>query len=240
MFLRSIILLFFLRLLEPVATKNVPCGLGIRKARKLQKYYKTNVSLITNKLSRVENSIGIGQRFFMNCYRFLEANGNQVAIKIIWKCVQEKKTFQNLAKIKARRLLEASLACFWALVGAARVPPGCISRSGWASWPAWGPLGGVLGAFWERLGGVLGCLGAFLGASLAILGRLWGLWGLIFYQNGTKLRHAILNGIVHSISNRFLIVFGASVTSKIINIYYENSTFWLLGNFNIRSLLNAI
>ena len=49
-----------------------------------------------------------------------------------------------------------------------------------------------------------------------------------------------MNGIVHSISNRFLIVFGASVTSKVIKIYYENNTFWLLGKFNISSLLNAI
>ena len=49
-----------------------------------------------------------------------------------------------------------------------------------------------------------------------------------------------MNGIVHSISNRFLIVFGASVTSKIFTIYYENRTFWLLGKFHISSLLNAI
>ena len=49
-----------------------------------------------------------------------------------------------------------------------------------------------------------------------------------------------MNGIVFSISNRFLIVFGASVTSKINNIYYENNILLLLGKFHISSLLNAI
>ena len=54
------------------------------------------------------------------------------------------------------------------------------------------------------------------------------------------MRHSILNGIVYSIFNRFLIDFGCPGASKIIKIYYENNTFWLLGNFNIRSLLNTI
>ena len=54
------------------------------------------------------------------------------------------------------------------------------------------------------------------------------------------MRHSILNGIVYSIFNRFLIDFGCPGASKIIKIYYENSTFWLLGSFNIRSLLNTI
>ena len=54
------------------------------------------------------------------------------------------------------------------------------------------------------------------------------------------MRHSILNGIVYSIFNRFLIDFGCPGASKIIQIYYENSIFWLLGNFNIRSLLNTI
>ena len=54
------------------------------------------------------------------------------------------------------------------------------------------------------------------------------------------MRHSILNGIVYSIFNRFLIDLGCPGASKIIKITYENSTFGLLGNFNIRSLLNTI
>ena len=68
-------------------------------------------------------------------------------------------TFQNPANIKAWRPLEAPLARLLALVGAARVPAGCISRSSWESGLSWGPFRGVLGhlglfrgVFWSDLG----------------------------------------------------------------------------------------
>ena len=54
------------------------------------------------------------------------------------------------------------------------------------------------------------------------------------------MRHSILNGIVYSISNRFLIDVGCPGASKIIKFHLENNGFWLSGCFNIRSLPDAI
>ena len=116
---------------------------------------------------------------------------------------------------------------FW--LGAYRVPVGNLDC-----------LGDHLGASWQRLGGILDCSGASFGATWAISGCLENVLVWIFYQNGRKLRLSISNGMVHSIFDRFLIDFSCSGTLKIIQIYCENNTFWLLGKFEIRSFLKTI
>ena len=132
------------------------------------------------------------------------------------------------------------MAAFWEAFGSIlAVPGGSGTRSGFWAFPdsagaaqkrflgAPGAfLAGVLGVSWGRLGDVLGSLGASLGSSWAVSGRLGNVLGKIFYKNGTKLRHSILNGIVYSILNRFFIELGCPGASKIIKIYYENNTFW--------------
>ena len=94
--------------------------------------------------------------------------------------------------------------------GRSLIPPGPPRDASGA------PLGRLLRASWGCLGDVLGSLGASLGSSWAVSGRLGSVLGLIFYQNGTKLRHSILNGIVYSILNRFFIELGCPGASKII------------------------
>ena len=88
----------------------------------------------------------------------------------------DQKSSQNLSKnppeIEVWRPLEASWrrpGPSWASWG---ILAGCISRSGWASWRSWGPLGVVLGATWGRLGPSWGVSWGILGSLVASGRRL--------------------------------------------------------------------
>ena len=82
------------------------------------------------------------------------------------------KSFQKSSR---NRGLEASwgvLEASWAILGILGILAGCISRSGWASWRSWGPLGVVLGATCGRLGPSWGVSWGILGSLVASGRRL--------------------------------------------------------------------